>query len=435
MAKYLGNAGLSYLWSKFKNNLYNLKSNELSGSNPDSTYTYTATTESATAITVNIITQHTSTTDTLICTLSQAVDVNLLFRINLSSSKRRFFTVLAGNSSVTFQESSSTVPSDMSIQLITSVALVEDSLLASKYTFTINTPLLQNSTFEHILYLNSAAVDWHANTISGTLTRSTTAGTKPAINTYIGFSRWEMGEVTYYRTSSQSSISSSSNNATLSAVPFIQTTAPINTGGVIPISPTFSGSAAGHYITAQERSYSNLIADVGITVNNFSQTSLQPKLVWYRSSGACAYKGTLPTAIMSFTGLVSGDQITIKMYVHYSPNSSSSGSPYTVFSYTKYFSSGGSASSQVISFSTLINSYVGIDSNDFAWTNRIYMDAYLTNSAKNISSQYIGSWPTATTSNYYGAFTKTFSRPADSTRPVSTNTSLFGMVTLDGQLW
>lgn len=427
MAKYLGNTGLSRLWTKYKQR-YLLKTNELGST----TYTYSESSPSATAITVNIITTHSGTTDTLTCTLSQSVDVNLLFKLTLSGSNKRFFVIFAGKTSVTFTETG--VTGNASLQNISSVSIVDELELASKYTFTINTQLLVGSMFEHILYLDGGSVDWHAMTLSGTLTRSTTASTKPKINTYLTVSKWDGDDLVYYSTGSVS-VNASSNTAIISKAPLSAATGTISYEGVIPTNATFATTASGHYITTQDRYYTSLIADVGITVNSWSQTNLRPTLVWYRSSGDCVYSGTTPTATISFTNIVAGDNITIRMYVHYDPADPDSGEPYTMFSCGKYFSSSGTFNNQTLDLTPLINSYVGIESNDTAYTYKIYMDAYLSNTNKNMYSQYIGSWPSSTGSSITGAFTKCFSRPALNTRPYSSNTGLFGLVTLDGRLW
>ena len=85
MVKYLGNTGLSRLWTKYKQK-YVLKSDELGTGNPNSTYTYSESSTYATNITVDIITSHVGSNDTLSCVLSQPVDVNLLFKINLDTT-------------------------------------------------------------------------------------------------------------------------------------------------------------------------------------------------------------------------------------------------------------------------------------------------------------------------------------------------------------
>lgn len=427
MAKYLGNTGLSRLWTKYKQR-YLLKTNELGST----TYTYSESSPSAIAITVNIITTHSGTTDTLTCALSQAVDVNLLFKLTLSGSNRRYFVIFAGKTSVTFTETG--VTGNASLQNISSVLLVDELDLASKYTFTISTQLLVGSSFEHVLYLASGSVDWHAMTLSGTLTRSTTASTKPKINTYLTVSKWDGDDLVYYNTGSVS-VNASSNTATISNAALSATTGTLSYEGVIPTNATFATTASGHYITTQARSYTGLIADVGITINSWSQTNLRPTLVWYRSSGDCVYSGTLPTATVSFTNIVAGDTITLQMFVYYDPADPDSGDPYTIFTTGKNFSSSGTFNNQTMNFHDAYNGYVGIDSNDTAYTCKIYMNAYLTNTSKNMYSQYIGSWPSSTGSSITGAFTKVFSAPPFSTRPYSSNTGLFGQVTLDGRLW
>ncbi len=430
MGKYLGKTGLGRLWTKYKQR-YLLKTNELGST----TYTYSESSASPIAVTVNIITTHSGSTDTLTCTLSQPVDINLLFQLSLSGSNKRFFVIFANKTSVTFTESG--VTGAGSLQNVSSVSIVDELELASKYAFTINTQLLVGSSFEHVLTLENATVDWHAmKIVSGTLTRSTTASTKPKINTYISVSRYDGGEdYPLYETTSISSINASANTASISNVSISPSLSSTYYERVLPKDPTFATTASGHYIRIADRYYTSLIANIGITVNNFSQNNLQPELIWYRSSGACAYNGTLPVAIMSFTGLVAGDQITFSMHVDYDPDDPDSGSPYTIFSYTKYFSSGGSLSAVAINFNASVNSYVGIESSDYADTKRIYMDAYLTNYNQNISSQYIGSWPSSSTTGYTGVFAQVFSKPNASTRPVSTNTSLFGRVKLNGKLW
>ena len=71
MGKYLGNTGLGYLWSKYKQR-YELKSNELAAG----TYTHSVSGNSPIPVTITIITSHvniggtTRYTDTLTCTLS-----------------------------------------------------------------------------------------------------------------------------------------------------------------------------------------------------------------------------------------------------------------------------------------------------------------------------------------------------------------------------
>lgn len=426
MAKYLGNTGLSRLWTKYKQR-YLLKTNELGST----TYTYSESSIPAIAITATIITTHSGTTDTLTCTLSQVVDVNLLFRLNLSGSNKRFFVIFAGKTSVTFTETG--VTGSASLQNISSVDIIDELDLASKYSFTVNTQLLVGSTFEHVLYLDGGSVDWHAMTLSGTLTRSTTASTKPKINTYLTVSRWEGDDLVYYSTGSVS-VNASSNTATISNASISSANGTMSYEGVIPTNATFATTASGHYITTQDRSYTSLIADVGISVSSWSQTNLRPTLVWYRSSGDCVYSGTLPTATMSFTNIVAGDTITIQMCVYYDPADPDSGDPYTIFTCGKYFSSSGTFNNQTINFHDALNGYSGIESSDTAYTYKIYMNAYLTNTSKNIYSQFIGSWPTSTGNYTTGAFEKRFSAPGSS-RPYSSNTGLFGLVTLDGRLW
>lgn len=433
MAKYLGSTGLSRLWSRYKT-IYLLKTDELSGANPDTTYTYTESTDSPTAIAVTVITSHSGSTDTLICTLSQAVEVNLLFKVTLASgtSNKRYFTVIAGNTSVSLSETGVSGDNGGSLQKATAVELVDASTLNSKYTFTITTSFNQGSTYEHAITLTNAQVDWHTNTISGTLQRTTSASTKPAIYTYIGVCRITEGGTLYYR-SSQVVISASSNSTTLSNVALTQTYDTYSSlygSECVPVGYYISGSYPAHYISAVSSTYTPLDLNINISISSWSQTNLRPTLVWYRSSGDCVYSGTLPTANCTVSGLASGDSITLTMYAYFGTDGSY---PYTVFQRTV---SWGGGSTMQFNFNDIVNNFVGIVSSGSVSTTYIRIQAYVTNTSMGINNQYIGYWPsTNNTTSSTGAFVKTAVYNYHTTLPRSSNTALFGTVTLDGKLW
>lgn len=419
MGRYVGNDGLSRLWTKYKQK-YILKNNALSVIDPNQTYTYSESSESAVNIAVNIITSHVGNKDTLQCTLSQPVDINLLFKISLNSTYRRYFTILAGHSSVIFNETG--VTGNGSLQNISGVSVVNASLIASKYTFTI-TRTTGTTLYEHTLSLEDATVDWHAMTVSGILTRTTSASQPPGITTNFGLSYWDRGTVTFYRTVADSTLYSNENTTTVNAVSLV----PSNTsyyGAVTPINAQFSYSQTSHYITCLSKTYTSLIADVGITVSLWSQTNLQPEAHWYRWSGACVYRGTKPCAVCSVTGLVTGDELRIDFYAYFG---SWNNIPYTRFSKTVSWGGGSTLS---FDFDPVDNYYSGI-SDGFTDTCYLFMDAYLTNTSKGMNSQYIGSWPSSTSDGLTGStFTRTFTKPTTSSRPKLTNGTLFGRVTL-----
>ncbi len=428
--KYLGSTGLSRLWSKIKSTFL-FKMDET----PGASYTYTEPGEpSPTAVTANFITTLSGTTVTITCTLSQAVDIHLLFRLKLSGTYRRFMTVLAGRTSVTLTDS--TTNSYSSLQGITDIVLENADLLASKYTFTINKSLLVGATYEHKIELKNAIVDWHAMTISGTLTRTTTALTKPQIATRYQLTKWSAGVIEYFESSNQSIIPANSTSVGVSNVSFhptANTRAPLS-----PFSPTFTSSGySNHYITSiASTGVSYLDANIGITISSWSQTNLQPELVWYRSSGACVYSGTLPRMYVNMTGLVSGDKIRIEMYAYFGTYNSD---PYTKFVYTYDHgsSTGSSVSNAIIAFHDNVDNFVGIVSNGSVSTTYIVMDAYLTNTNKNINNLHVAHWPGSNTTSVTSpsTFTRSFTVPTWSSRPKSTNTSLFGTVKLNGKLW
>lgn len=431
MTKYLGSTGLSRLWNRYKT-IYLLKTDELSGANPDTTYTYTESTDSPTAIAVTVITSHSGSTDTLICTLSQAVEVNLLFKVTLASSTyKRYFTVIVGNTSVSLSETGVSGNNSGSLQKATAVELVDASTLSSKYTFTITTHFNQGSTYEHTITMTNAQVDWHTNTISGTLQRTTSASTKPTIYTYIGVCRITEGGTLYYR-SSQVVISSGSNSTTLSNVALTQTYdtySSLHGSECAPVGYYINGSYPAHHISTVSSTYTPLDLNINISISSWSQTNLRPTLVWYRSSGDCVYGGTLPTANCTVSGLASGDSIKLIMYAYFGTDASE---PYTVFQ--KTVSWGGGSTIQ-FAFQDTVNHFVGIVSSGSVSTTYIRIQAYVTNTSMGINNKYIGYWPSTNTTSSTGAFVKTNVYNYNTSLPRSTNTTLFGTVTLDGKLW
>lgn len=437
MGKYLGNTGLSYLWSKYKQR-YELKSNELAAG----TYTHSVGGNSPIPITITIITSHirdggtTSYTDTLTCTLSQAVDVNLLFMMgNSNNSYKRYFTVMAGKTSAIFSE---TYRGGVSIYQTNSITLVSQSTLASKYTFTINTQFNVGSQYDHTISVENASVDWHAMTVSGTLTRTTDAGTKPQVNvSAIEVCKPINGESVYYHTAPQT-IAANSTTTSLTNVPIVPATDGTTSFGY-RLSPTVSSLVnppSGHFIINSERAYTSLPANVTINIYNWAQRNLQPTLRWYRSTGACVYSGTLPSATFYISGILPNDRILIKMYAYFGTYNST---PYTFFQRGLVNSNITTGSGYMtFNFTDVNNYFVDIPSSGTVTTTYIIMDAYLSNTDKGIEDQYIGYWPSSNTSTIIGSFAQAFTKPSISTRPKCTTSGtngLFGTVTLDGRLW
>lgn len=435
MGKYLGNTGLGYLWSKYKQR-YELKSNELAAG----TYTHSVSGNSPIPVTITIITSHvniggtTRYTDTLTCTLSQAVDVNLLFMTGNGTDYKRYFTITAGKTSAIFEESASSVGT---LSRINSVILVSQSVLSSKYTFTINTQYNVGSQYDHTISVENASVDWHAMTVSGTLTRTTDAGTKPQVNvSAIEVCKPSNGESVYYHTAPQT-ISANSTTTSLTNVPIVSATDGTTSFGyrLSPIVSSLVNPPNGHFIINEERAYTSLPANVTINISSWAQVNLQPTLRWYRSTGACVYAGTLPSATCYFTGLLPNDSILIKMYAYFGTYNST---PYTFFQrgLVNYNITG--SGTMTFNFLDVNNYFVDIPSSGTVTTTYIIMDAYLSNTDKGIEDQYIGYWPSSNTSTITGSFTQAFSKPSISTRPKCTTSGtngLFGTVTLDGRLW
>ena len=440
MGKYLGNTGLSYLWSKYKQR-YELKSNELAAG----TYTHSVGGNSPIPITITIITSHIDTggstsyryTDTLTCTLSQAVDVNLLFMTgNSSNDYKRYFTITAGKTSAIFEESATSLGT---LSRINSVILVSQSVLSSKYTFTINTQYNVGSQYDHTISVEDASVDWHAMTVSGTLTRTTIAGTKPQVNvSAIEVCKPVNGESVYYHTASQT-IAANSTVTYLTNVPIVPATDGTTSFGyrLSPIVSSLVNPPNGHFIINSERAYTSLPANVTINISSWAQRNLQPTLRWYRSTGACVYSGTLPSATCYLTGgLLPNDRILIKMYAYFGTYNST---PYTFFQrgLVNYDITTGSGY-MTFNFADVNNYFVDIPSSGTVTTTYIIMDAYLSNPDKGIEDQYIGYWPSSNTSTITGSFAQAFTKPSISTRPKCTTSGtngLFGTVTLDGRLW
>ena len=447
MGKYLGNTGLGYLWSKYKQR-YELKSSEL----PSITYTYSVGSTSPIPITATILTKHglyigedgyiysNYSVDTLVCTLSQPVDVNLVFELTWTSGSNprvRYFNLLAGHSSITFNEIYYTSNSFYRIGSAgVGASILNASTLASKYTFTVTIQRV-GAIYGHTISLENASVDWHAMTVSGTLTRTTDAGTKPQVNTYIEVCKPVNGESVYYQTAQQS-IAADSTTTSLTNVPLVSVTDGTTSFGyrLSPIVSSLVNPPEGHLIFNEERSYTPLPANVTINISNWAQINLQPTLRWYRSTGACVYAGTLPSATCYFTGLLPNDKILIKMYAYFGTYNST---PYTFFQrgLVNYDITTGNGY-MTFNFADVNNYFVDIPSSGTVTTTYIIMDAYLSNTDKGIEDQYIGYWPSSNTSTITGSFAQAFTKPSITTRPKCTTSGtsgLFGTVTLDGRLW
>ena len=252
---------------------YELKSNELTAG----TYTHSVGGNSPIPITITIITSHVNTggstawryTDTLTCTLSQAVDVNLLFMLSEPSEYgyKRYFTITAGKTSAIFEESAT---SNGTLSRTNGVTLVSQSVLSSKYTFTINTQYNVGSQYDHTISVEDASVDWHAMTVSGTLTRTTIAGTKPQVNvSAIEVCKPVNGESVYYHTAPQT-IAANSTTTSLTNVPIVSATDGTTSFGyrLSPIVSSLVNPPNGHFIINSERAYTSLPANVTISISS-----------------------------------------------------------------------------------------------------------------------------------------------------------------------
>ncbi len=447
MGKYLGNTGLGYLWSKYKQR-YELKSSEL----PSITYTHSVGGNSPIPVTATILVVHSLYRgedgylysnyycDTMVCSLSQPVDVNLVFELNWTSGSNprvKYFNLLAGKTSITFQDIYlRTGSTSYRLYWIREVNILSVSTLASKYTFTVDFQQV-GAIYGHTISLENASVDWHTMTVSGTLTRTTDAETKPQVNTFIEVCKPVNGESVYYQTAQQT-ISANSTTTSLTNVPIVPVTDGTTSFGyrLSPIVSSLVNPPEGHLIFNEERAYTSLPANVTINIYNWAQRNLQPTLRWYRSTGACVYSGTLPSATFYISGILPNDRILIKMYAYFGTYNST---PYTFFQRGLVNSSITTGSGYMtFNFTDVNNYFVDIPSSGTVTTTYIIMDAYLSNTDKGIEDQYIGYWPSSNTSTITGSFTQAFTKPSMTTRPKCTTSGtngLFGTVTLDGRLW
>ena len=437
MGKFIGTTGLSRLWSKFKNNMYVFKTDENAGSSPDTTYSYTLSSAPTKQITVDIYTTASTSSVTLICTLSEPVDVNLLFQLRyVSQNTKRWFTVMAGKTNVEITEPDSALNQTYGrLSNMSEATLVgADKLEGNGYSFTINTHWNVGSTYKHTVTLENAQVDWHTMTVSGKLTRSTTAANnnKPQINTYIGINRRLEGNVwSDYITTAQSTIAANSNITTISNLPITELGTD-DWSDVVPVNTVFSTSQTQHYIECLSRSYTSLDSNIGITISNWAQTSLRPTLYYFKSSAESVYSGTLPSLVCSVTNLIPGDRVIIYLYAYFG---SYNNIPYTVFGHTASWS--GSGTTMSFPFHTIDINYYDIQDGTVA-TTYLYMDAYWYNPNVDMQYHYIGSWPTSSSET---GITGSFARstlgyaPPTSQHYKSTNTTLFGNVTLERKFW
>ena len=300
MGKFLGTAGLSRLWKKFRDDIYVLKTDE-SGAG---TYSYTIPSTTTKSVTVDIYTTSTTSSCTLVCTLSQAVEINLLFQLRYTSQNaKRWFTVLAGNTTVQITEPDSALNNTYGrLSNMNEATLVGSTeIQGSGYSFTINTHWNVGSTYLHTISLESAQVDWHKKTVSGTLTRTTTAGTKPALTTKLSVSKTTDGTIEYWDTPSSYSISANATQTTITDAPLSlsETTGSGYLWSVVPFDAAFTTSQSNHFIDCVSRSYTSLDNNITVSMSSWVDTNIQPEIIWYRSSNSSVYVGTLPKVNLS----------------------------------------------------------------------------------------------------------------------------------------
>ena len=432
MGKFLGTAGLSRLWNKFKNNLYVLKTDENSGSTPDTTYPYSPTSVSNVAITVNIYVAHSGSSSTLSCTLSQPVNLNLLFRLwNSTSNTSRWFTVLAGNTTISITEPDSALNNTSGrLDNMNSAEIVELSELQSHgYTFTVN--IHNNSAYEHVIYVSNAQVDWHAKTVSGTLTRSTTDATNPAISSRVGVVGYYDSEC--YKTTGSFTIPANSNSVSITNAPITEEefSLPIiySNYSIMPVNYQFTTTQSNRYITSHDTEYTPLAHNITISVSSWAHTNICPEIIYYRSSNSSVYSGTLPGIHLSIGNTVSGDCIQITLTVYWRENYYNN-LPYSTFSQTWNY-----GYAQNIYYQTS-NNYFWENVPDYQQSNKVYffLDAYLYMGSGS-GFKYIGYWPSSNTTGNTGSFTMTSTKPDTASRPKSTNTAVFGTITLNRKFW
>ena len=431
MAKYLGNTGLSRLWSNYLQNFVP-KTDELATSAPDTTYPYTIPTTTSKSIVVNIYTSHSGTSSTLTCTLSEAVDINLLFQLrNVSQNAKRWFTVLAGNTTLTITEPDSSLNTVYGrLDNMDEATLVDATDIQGEgYNITIN--LYNTSPAQHTLSLEDATVDWHTRTVSGKLTRTTGSSTKPAITAKIKVYESDTSSGTYnsYYTDNTFTINA---NATQTQI----TNATIGSAfqgyeGIskwaIPVNAAFTTTQSGHYIDCVARSYTSQDHNITLSISNWAQWNLRPNVTWYKSSNKSVYRGTLPGIILNANNLVQGDVVTITMTVYFG---SYGNIPYSRF-YKAFTYSGSSTLSG--SLNDIVDNYYDIHDGTVS-TSYIYIDAAYYNSSLGIGSTRIGYFPSANGNSMTGSFVQSSEYLDEFTRPRITSygtTSLFGTVTLE----
>ena len=168
-------------------------------------------------------------------------------------------------------------------------------------------------------------------------------------------------------------------------------------------------------------------------MSSWVDTNIQPEIIWYRSSNSSVYVGTLPKVNLSISGTQEGDHIRLEMTVYWR-NGYYNQLPNTTFIGTWHHG-----------YYERISFY---DSYNRFWENcpdyevnssgvYIYIDAYLiiSDGDGNSSTKYFGYWPNSNTNGITGTITKSSYKPQTSYRSKSTNTSLFGNVTLNRKFW